>query len=199
MKSMLALAALTALLLTGCTAETTRIKGTSGQEPIVVQVSQTESFNKKHASSLQINGVQEISLSKISGERNDAVVFSENDKLDIIERAIQTAEALPGLLNVTAPRYELTVKRQLQKQDFHLWIEPGSEQGMIMDVMDTHQGYVLTKAATAELLQIIEADERLRNYEPKEREIVTHGTPLTEMVYKRGNGVFFMGKSENSQ
>ncbi|MDQ8734395.1 hypothetical protein [Paenibacillus sp. LHD-38] len=168
LKNAIALAALAALLLTGCTAETARIKGTGGQESVVVQN----------------NGAQEISLSKISGERNDAVVFSENEKLDIIERAIQTAEALPGLLNVTAPRYELTVKRQLQKQNFHLWIEPGSEHGMIMDVMDTHQGYALTQAATAELLQIIEADERLRISEPKEREIVTHGTPLTEMVYK---------------
>ncbi|MEV5030762.1 hypothetical protein [Paenibacillus sp. LPE1-1-1.1] len=92
MKSILVWAASAVFLLAGCTADTTRTNGASGQEPIVVQASQTESFNKKHASSLQINGAQEISLSNISGERNDAVVFSENEKLDIIERAIQTAE-----------------------------------------------------------------------------------------------------------
>ncbi|WP_419875317.1 hypothetical protein [Candidatus Pristimantibacillus sp. PTI5] len=167
LKNAIALAALVALLLAGCTADTTRTKGTSGQDPIIVQASQTESFNKKYASSLQTNETLVISLSKISGQRNEAVLFLENEKVEPFESAIQTAEALSGLLNVTTPGYELIMTRKLQTHKYHLWIEPGSKQGMIMDVADTHKGYALTQSATAELLQIIEGDERLRVSEPK--------------------------------
>ncbi|MGO4549347.1 hypothetical protein AB4Z29_31675 [Paenibacillus sp. 2TAB23] len=177
MKNTVAAMAATVLLLTGCAADT--------QGPIVTS-------RQESAAALS----SRVSISKISGESNDAVVFSEQEQVEAFERAVQTAQELPGILNVTAADYTFTVNLQLEVHNYLLWIGQSGQQGMIMDAKDTHKGYVLTTAATAELLQLVEADARLRLSERREEIVAEHGTPLDTMVYKWEDGAFFMGKNE---
>lgn len=117
-----------------------------------------------------------ISIAKISGGSNETVVFSEREQVEAFKHAVQTAQELPGILNVSAADYAFTITLQLEARKYQLWLGSSGQQGMIMDAKDTHKGYALTTAATAELLKLVEADARLRFSEPKEKEIAM---PLT--------------------
>ncbi|CAM4379675.1 hypothetical protein FHS16_003467 [Paenibacillus endophyticus] len=141
--TVLAMAA-TVLLLTGCAAD--------AKKPIVASEQDVVAAPASH-----------ISIAKISGGSNETVVFSEKEQVEAFKRAVQTAQELPGILNVSAADYAFTITLQLEARKYLLWLGPSEQQGMIMNAKETHKGYALTTAATAELLQLVEADARLDN------------------------------------
>ncbi|MGO4698034.1 hypothetical protein AB4Z50_27500 [Paenibacillus sp. 2TAB26] len=154
-------AVITVLLLAGCAAESVDPKATNVQEQQLVQAKLTGLLDKKISPSFNITDAKEISISRVTGAKSKESVYTDQRRLEVFVSAINTAVQMQGILNMSNPIFTITVKQQFVKNTFNLWINASSKQGVIMDVKDTHKGYVLTKEATNELLQIIQEDSQL--------------------------------------
>jgi len=155
--------AITVLFLTGCAAESIEPKAASSWVQPLIQAKLTESLVKTDTgSSFNITNAQEITISKSHGKEAMQAIYTDQSRIEAIAHAINTAEQLAGILNTAAPDYVVTITRQIEKHTFNLWISGNNEQGMIMDVQDTHKGYALTPEATNKLLQIIQEDTQLK-------------------------------------
>jgi hypothetical protein len=162
MKGNFVSAVITVLLLAGCAAESVETKTNSEQGQQLVQAKLTGVLDeKKTGPSFKVTDANEISLSRVEGDVSEESVYTDRERLEAIVSAINTAEQMQGILNMTKPTYTITVKQHFVRNVFNLWINESSEQGVIMDVKDTHKGYALTKEATNELLQIIQEDLQL--------------------------------------
>ncbi|MBN3553036.1 hypothetical protein JYA63_02035 [Fictibacillus nanhaiensis] len=81
----------------------------------------------------------------------------KNDKAVRIARdAIQSAERIPGILNVSRNNLEMTlVDSNGNKENYFLWLRKDSDSGMIMYVDDTSTGYTLQQLDVVKLKKIL--------------------------------------------
>ncbi len=81
----------------------------------------------------------------------------ENDKAVKIARdAIQSAERIPGILNVSKNNLDMTlVDSNGNKENYLLWLRKDSDSGMIMYADDTHTGYTLQQLDVVKLIKLL--------------------------------------------
>ncbi|AIQ58785.1 hypothetical protein [Paenibacillus borealis] len=84
--------------------------------------------------------------------------YTDPETIDLFVRAVHSAVRIPGILNITAPDYDMVLASEQEQYALRLWINESSEQAMIMDKSDTHTGYALTQESTAELMMLMFAE-----------------------------------------
>jgi hypothetical protein len=101
-----------------------------------------------------------VSRFKTFGLVNSAVYgkFEKPEEIRAFEDAVDTAERMPGILNVVFADYDVVIERDGVPQAIHLWIDQAAAEGsrgMYMDASDTGTGYRLTAEATKKLHDLI--------------------------------------------
>jgi len=90
----------------------------------------------------------------VSGDVNKT--FKNNTAVRIARDAIQSAERIPGILNVSKNNLEMTlVDSNGNKGDYLLWLRKESDSGMIMNADDTHTGYTLKQLDVVKLKKLL--------------------------------------------
>ncbi|MBH0159048.1 hypothetical protein IHV10_22005 [Fictibacillus sp. 5RED26] len=90
----------------------------------------------------------------IAGDVNKT--FKNNKAVRIARDAIQSAERIPGILNVSKNNLEMTlVDSNGNKENYLLWLRKDSDSGMIMYVDDTSTGYTLQQLDVVKLKKIL--------------------------------------------
>lgn len=109
-----------------------------------------------------------VSRSLRFGSVNPAIygVLGERGQVDAFEKAVRSAQQMPGILDVVQPDYDVVIERDGKRREIHLWLDAKSEHGMYTDVADTGTGYKLTSESTRELYALIWGIR----YEPKQAE-----------------------------
>ncbi len=82
--------------------------------------------------------------------------FKNNKAVRIARDAIQSAERIPGILNVSKNNLEMTlVDSNGNKENYFLWLRKESDSGMIMNADDTHTGYTLKQLDVVKLRKLL--------------------------------------------
>ncbi|MBH0167572.1 hypothetical protein IHV12_21935 [Fictibacillus sp. 7GRE50] len=90
----------------------------------------------------------------ITGDVNKTI--KNNKAVRIARDAIQSAERIPGILNVSKNNLEMTlVDSNGNKENYLLWLRKDSDRGMIMYVDDTSTGYTLQQLDVVKLKKIL--------------------------------------------
>ncbi|MBD0384735.1 hypothetical protein [Paenibacillus sedimenti] len=105
--------------------------------------------------------VKEITVYMKDSKGNKGVTANVQDqmKIDIILKAIQTAEPISGDLKVSPPDYEAEIvlkDKNITPSSIQLWL-PSDSEGMIVFSKNSSQGYKLTKEENKEIRVIIES------------------------------------------
>ncbi|MGA4722452.1 hypothetical protein [Fictibacillus nanhaiensis] len=81
----------------------------------------------------------------------------KNDKAIRIARdAVQSAERIPGILNVSKNNLEMTfVDSNGKKESYLLWLRKESDSGMIMYADETSTGYTLQRVDVVKLKKLL--------------------------------------------
>jgi organic radical activating enzyme len=91
---------------------------------------------------------------KVTGEVNKT--FYKEKEIKIARDAIQSAEKIPGILNVAKSNFEISlIDTKGNKETFFLWLRKEDNGGMIMNIEDTHTGYTLQKTDVAKLKELL--------------------------------------------
>ncbi|MED1865918.1 hypothetical protein P4V41_20930 [Fictibacillus nanhaiensis] len=110
------------------------------------------SESKETALNLIIQDIKEALI--ITGDVNKT--FKNNKAVRIARDAIQSAERIPGILNVSKNNLEMTlVDSNGNKENYLLWLRKDSDSGMIMYVDDTSTGYTLQQLDVVKLKKIL--------------------------------------------
>jgi hypothetical protein len=90
----------------------------------------------------------------VSGEVNKT--FKNDKAIKIARDAIQSAERIPGILNVSKNNLEITlVDSNGNKENYLLWLRKDRDSGMIMYVDDTSTGYTLQRVDVVKLKKLL--------------------------------------------
>ena len=90
----------------------------------------------------------------IAGDVNKT--FKNNKAVRIARDAIQSAERVPGILNVSKNNLEMTlVDSNGNKENYLLWLRKDSDSAIIMYVEDTSTGYTLQQLDVVKLKKIL--------------------------------------------
>ncbi len=82
--------------------------------------------------------------------------FKNNKAVRIARDAIQSAERIPGILNVSKNNLEMTlVDSNGSKENYLLWLRTDSDSGMIMYADDTSTGYTLQRVDVVKLKKLL--------------------------------------------
>lgn len=87
------------------------------------------------------------SFSKENENRN--IVITESDEIEIVKAAINSAQKLPGIVNMADPPYKI----EIEEESYFLWLSKGD--GSIMDVKDTHTLYILSNESVTQLNELL--------------------------------------------
>jgi hypothetical protein len=91
---------------------------------------------------------------KVTGEVNKT--FYKEKEIKIARDAIQSAEKIPGILDVAKNNFEISlIDSKGNKQTFFLWLRRKDNGGMLMNIEDTHTGYTLQKTDVAKLKELL--------------------------------------------
>ncbi|WP_156499104.1 hypothetical protein [Fictibacillus phosphorivorans] len=100
------------------------------------------SESKETAPNLIMQDTKEMLI--VTGEVKKT--FKNNKAVRIARDAIQSAERIPGILNVSKNNLEMTlVDLNGNKENYLLWLRKNSDSGMIMYADDTSTGYTLQR------------------------------------------------------
>ncbi|MBH0163201.1 hypothetical protein [Fictibacillus sp. 26RED30] len=90
----------------------------------------------------------------ITGDVNKT--FKNNKAVRIARDAIQSAERIPGILNVSRNDLEMTlVDSNGNKESYLLWLRKDRDSGMIMYADDTSTGYTLQRVDVVKLKKLL--------------------------------------------
>ncbi|MFC0238806.1 hypothetical protein [Fictibacillus phosphorivorans] len=90
----------------------------------------------------------------ITGDVNKT--FKNNKAVRIARDAIQSAERITGILDVSKNNLEMTlVDSNGNKESFLLWLQKENDNGMIMHAVDTSTGYTLQQLDVVKLKKIL--------------------------------------------
>ncbi|MGD6964558.1 hypothetical protein ACQCVB_20355 [Fictibacillus phosphorivorans] len=90
----------------------------------------------------------------ITGDVNKT--FKNNKAVRIARDAIQSAERITGILDVSKNNLEMTlVDSNGNKESFLLWLQKENDNGMIMHADDTSTGYTLQQLDVVKLKKIL--------------------------------------------
>lgn len=82
--------------------------------------------------------------------------FKNSMAVRIARDAIQSAERIPGILNVSKNNLEMTlVDSNGYKENYLLWLRKESDSGMIMYANDTSTGYTLQRVDVVKLKKLL--------------------------------------------
>lgn len=88
-------------------------------------------------------------------------VVDDAETVESLQNIISSANKLAGIVNVSKPNYDLQIiDEQGIEQGYHLWVGKAGQQGMLMDVQDSHTVYTISEQSTETLISLI---ERLQN------------------------------------
>jgi outer membrane murein-binding lipoprotein Lpp len=91
---------------------------------------------------------------KVTGEVNKT--FYEEKEVNIARDAIQSAEKILGILNVSKSNFEISlIDSEGNQETYFLWLRKGDSGGMIMNIEDTHTGYTLQEKDVAKLKDLL--------------------------------------------
>ncbi|WP_137792208.1 hypothetical protein [Bacillus sp. E(2018)] len=90
----------------------------------------------------------------VTGEVNKT--FPNDKAVKIARDAVQSAERISGILNVSKNNLEMTlVDSNGNKENYLLWLRKESDSGMIMNADDTHTGYTLKQLDVVKLKKLL--------------------------------------------
>lgn len=90
----------------------------------------------------------------VTGEVNKT--FHNNKAVKIARDAIQSAERISGILNVSKNNFEMTlVDSNGNNENYLLWLRKESDSGMIMYADDTITGYTLQRVDVVKLKKLL--------------------------------------------
>ena len=90
----------------------------------------------------------------ITGDVNKT--FKNNKAVRIARDAIQSAERITGILDVSKNNLEMTlVNSNGNKESFLLWLQKENDNGMIMHADDTSTGYTLQQLDVVKLKKLL--------------------------------------------
>ncbi|MBH0176173.1 hypothetical protein IHV09_21680 [Fictibacillus sp. 23RED33] len=110
------------------------------------------SESKETAPNLIIQDKKEALI--VTGEVNKT--FKNNKAVRIARDAIQSAERITGILDVSKNNLEMTlVDLNGNKESFLLWLQKENDNGLIMYADDTSTGYTLQRVDVVKLKKIL--------------------------------------------
>jgi hypothetical protein len=110
------------------------------------------SESKENAPNLIMQDTKEALI--IKGDVNKT--FKNNKAVKIARDAIQSAERISGILNVSKNNLEMTlVDTNGNKENYLLWFRKESNSGMIMYAEDTSTGYTLQRVDVVKLNKLL--------------------------------------------
>lgn len=92
-----------------------------------------------------------------SGDATLIQTFDDEATIAVFRRALQSAVPIQGVLKTIHPhfRFVLFSSSGSEVQRFFLWMEETSENAMLMNALETHTGYTVSKESTAELITLL--------------------------------------------
>ncbi|MGM0807403.1 MAG: hypothetical protein ACQET8_22105 [Bacillota bacterium] len=92
----------------------------------------------------------------VTGEGEVKKTFKEDKAIKIARDAIQSAERITGILDVSKNNLEMTlVDSNGNKESYLLWLRKESDSGMIMYADDTSTGYTLQRVDVVKLKKLL--------------------------------------------
>lgn len=82
-------------------------------------------------------------------------IFTEKEQVDVFTKAIQSAEQIPGVLDVVQPDYDIIIEQGSKQVEIHLWLDARTEYGMYTYVSNTGIGYRLAPESMHGLYNLI--------------------------------------------
>lgn len=107
-----------------------------------------------------------LSISKNIGNlnRDFFAVVEDSETVESLQSIISSANKEAGIVNVSKPHYDLQIiDAQGVEQGYHLWVGEAGQQGMLMDVQDSHTVYTISEQLTETLITLV---EQLQNEQP---------------------------------
>lgn len=105
------------------------------------------------------NTLQKVTVSRTKqfGQVNPALLtaFSIPEELTLFMDAIQTAEQMPGEMDIRKPDYDVTFIGEGGQESFHLWLDPQVDNGIYTTISDTGSGYKLNSELAGKLSRLI--------------------------------------------
>ncbi|MEK4042640.1 hypothetical protein NSU18_03190 [Paenibacillus sp. FSL H8-0048] len=155
------------LALAGCTGRDDEDQALQGNNSVHPVSSPIDDSSTQTITNYEFESVKTITFTKLLNKTPESsevsMEYTDQESIEVIVRAIQSAVPIPGILNVSDAGYDILMESAKKKYAFQLWINEKSEQAMIMDMRDTHTGYTLTKEATAELKKKVFAASSLED------------------------------------
>lgn len=147
------------LAIAGCTDGDNKDQAMHGNDSVPPVASPNDDSGTRTLTNIDLESVKKITVTKLLNKTPEnaegPMEYTDQEAIEAIIHAIQSAVPIQGILNVGDADYDIFIDSTKMKYAFQLWINDNSEQAMIMDMRDTHTGYTLTKEAAAELKKIV--------------------------------------------